>query len=247
MMHWISADWPAPKRVHAGVTLRTGGNSQGGFNSLNLATHVGDDLNHVLANRALLKHDLALPTEPAWLNQTHSNRVVCADTLTELSEADASYTQKSHCVCAVLTADCLPILLCDSQGKSIAAIHAGWRGLLNGIIENTLATMPRSSERMAWLGPAIGVQCFEVGSEVRQAFIKKSALFSAAFTLTTADKYLADIYSLARIILQHADVQKIYGGGFCTVTDKERFFSYRREAQTGRMASFIWLDSCSSQ
>jgi len=240
MTHWISANWPAPARVYAGTTLRTGGVSQGVFSSLNLATHVDDTLAHVLANRARVKHELALPTDPVWLNQTHTAHVVCADKISQLTEADASYTQKKQCVCAVLTADCLPILLCDTQGNSVAAVHAGWRGLLKGIIENTLATLP-ATELMAWLGPAIGPQCFEVGSEVRQAFIDKNSLFAAAFKITKHNKYYADIYALARIILQQAGVHNIYGGDFCTVTDTQRFFSYRRETQTGRMASLIWL------
>ena len=240
MTHWITPDWPAPEHIHALTTLRTGGVSQGEFSSLNLAEHVNDDLQHVLANRQYLKEILRLPAEPVWLKQTHSVQVVCADQVTVCPEADASYTDKKNIVCSVLTADCLPVLLCDLQGSTVAAIHGGWRGLLNGIIENTLLKMP-NTEILAWLGPAISAQCFEVGDDVYNAFINKSAQFSGAFKNHTNGKYLADIYQIARILLNNAGVQQIYGGDFCTVTDQERFFSYRRDGQTGRMATLIWM------
>ncbi|NOR80645.1 MAG: peptidoglycan editing factor PgeF, partial [Methyloprofundus sp.] len=147
---------------------------------------------------------------------------------------------KNNIVCTVLTADCLPILLCDQQGTMVAAIHGGWRGLLNGIIENTLVKMP-DSEILAWLGPAISAQCFEVGDDVRSAFINKSTQFAIAFKKQVNGKYLADIYQIAKLLLNDVGVQKIYGGDYCTVTDKERFFSYRRDGQTGRMATLIWM------
>ena len=172
-MNWISPDWPAPANIHALTTLRSGGVSEGNFARFNLAAHVNDAEEHVLANRHLLKSALSLINEPKWLNQTHTTKIVCADQLQTLVEADASYTQEKQCVCVVLTADCLPILLCDAKGDSIAAIHGGWRGLLNGILENSLAKLPKS-RLMAWLGPAIGPQCFEVGAEVRAAFLAKN-------------------------------------------------------------------------
>ena len=240
-MNWISPDWPAPANIHALTTLRSGGVSEGNFARFNLAAHVNDAEEHVLANRHLLKSALSLINEPKWLNQTHTTKIVCADQLQTLVEADASYTQEKQCVCVVLTADCLPILLCDAKGDSIAAIHGGWRGLLNGILENSLAKLPKS-RLMAWLGPAIGPQCFEVGAEVRAAFLAKNAMFSAAFELQKNQKYLADIYLIARLILNKAGVTEVYGGQFCTVTDTERFFSYRRTGQTGRMATLIWKD-----
>lgn len=240
-MNWISPDWPAPANIHALTTLRCGGLSNGAYTSFNLAAHVNDDAQHVLANRHLLKLALSLVNEPKWLNQTHTTKIVCADQLQGLVEADASYTQKKQCVCVVLTADCLPILLCDAQGESIAAIHGGWRGLLDGILENSLTQLPKQG-LMAWLGPAIGAQCFEVGAEVRAAFLAKDAMFLAAFELQKNQKYLADIYLIARLILNKAGVDEIYGGQFCTVTDTERFFSYRRDGQTGRMATLIWKD-----
>lgn len=240
MTHWITADWPAPANIYTATTLRTGGVSQGEFSSLNPADHVNDKQQHVLANRQCIKDMLALPTDPAWLQQTHSAQVVCADLVTgRPEEADASYTAKNNIVCTVLTADCLPILLCDQQGTVVAAIHGGWRGLLNGIIENTLVKMP-DSEILAWLGPAIGAQCFEVGDDVRSAYINKSTQFAIAFKKQVNGKYLADIYQIAKLLLNDGSVQKIYGGDYCTVTDKERFFSYRRDGQTGRMATLIW-------
>jgi len=241
MTNWISPDWPAADNIHALTTLRSGGVSAGDFTSFNLAAHVNDTDEHVLANRHLLKTALSLIDEPKWLNQTHTTKIVRADQLQTLVEADASYTQEKQCVCVVLTADCLPILLCDTQGESIAAIHGGWRGLLNGILENSLAKLPKSG-LMAWLGPAIGPQCFEVGAEVRAAFLAKDTMFSVAFELQKNQKYLADIYLIARLILNKAGVTEVYGGQFCTVTDTERFFSYRRDGQTGRMATLIWKD-----
>jgi len=240
MMRWITADWPVSKKVHAVSTCRSGGFSQGNFASLNLAQHVSDELRSVLANRELLKNKLSLPSEPIWLQQTHSTRVVCADLIKGSVEADASYTRNPHIVCAILTADCLPLLLCNQHGDYVAAIHVGWRGLLQGIIENTLLTAP-TTQLLAWLGPAIGAQCFEVGAEVQAAFLDKSSDFSHAFTALAHDKYLADIYQLARITLKKQGVQAIYGGHHCTFTEADRFYSYRREGQTGRMASLIWL------
>ncbi|OQK16536.1 laccase [Methyloprofundus sedimenti] len=240
MTHWITPDWPVPDNIHSATTLRTGGVSQGEFSSLNPASHVNDLLHHVLENRQRIKNMLTLPAEPVWLQQTHSAQVVCADQVNKVSpEADASYTAKNNIVCTVLTADCLPLLLCEQQGRVIAAIHGGWRGLLNGIIESTLLKMPDTGV-LAWLGPAIGAQCFEVGDDVRTAFINKSTQFASAFKDHSQGKYLADIYQIARILLNNAGVEQIYGGQYCTVSDKDQFFSYRRDGQTGRMASMIW-------
>lgn len=239
MTHWITPDWPAPTNIYAASTLRTGGVSQGAFDSLNLADHVHDRLSHVFENRQIITNMLALPAAPVWLQQTHSAKAVCAELATKQPEADASYTAKDNIVCTVLTADCLPILLCDQQGTMVAAIHGGWRGLLNGIIENTVLKIP-TRNMMAWLGPAIGAQCFVVGAEVRHAFINKSVQFASAFKQHEQDKYLADIYQIAKIQLNIAGIQQIYGGQYCTVRDNGRFFSYRRDGQTGRMATLIW-------
>lgn len=240
MTHWITADWPAPARVHTATTLRSGGVSLAEFSSLNPALHVHDKQAHVMANRQVIQVMLDLPSEPVWLQQTHSTRVVCADHFKpEEAVADASYSAEKNVVCAILTADCLPILLCDQSASCVGAIHGGWRGLLNGIVANTVAKMPDTS-LLAWLGPAIGAQCFEVGSDVYQAFTNQSSQFASAFMPQSGDKYLADIYQIARILLNNAGVQQIYGGQFCTVTEKERFFSYRRDGQTGRIATLIW-------
>lgn len=237
--HWISPDWPAPANIHAATTLRTGGVSVAPYDSLNPATHVGDDEGCVRKNRQRIKTMLALPSDPVWLEQTHSNLVINAAQNTTLQQADASYSNVSGVVCAVMTADCLPLLICSTDGKQIAAIHAGWKGLLAGIITNTINALA-TTDVLVWLGPAIGVACFEVGAEVRAVFVEKSAAFASAFTQTSNNKYLADIYQLARIELAELGIHAVYGGDFCTVTDQARFYSYRRNTQTGRLATLIW-------
>lgn len=239
--HWITPDWPAPNNVHAATTLRTGGVSVGAFNSLNVALHVGDNVDWVLQNRAIVKNMLDLPDDPAWLEQIHSAQVVDAANMGLLKRADASYTDKPGVVCAVMTADCLPVLVCASDGSRVAAIHAGWRGLLAGIISNTLAAMVLDNV-LVWLGPAIGPNCFEVGDDVRDAFLQKNADFAFAFKAQGSGKWLADIYQLARIDLAALGINKIYGGAFCTFTGQDRFYSYRRDKETGRMATLIWRD-----
>jgi hypothetical protein len=264
--HWLTPDWPAPANVHAATTLRTGGVSYGAYASLNPAMHVGDNADLVKQNRQCIKELLALPGDPVWLDQIHSNLAVPAIATEVLQQADASYTAEPGVVCAVLTADCLPLLACTTDGGQVAAIHAGWRGLLAGVIGNTLMAMkiplnpPFSKgeasidpnpplckkgargDFLVWLGPAIGPDCFEVGAEVRDAFLEKSSAFTAAFKQQNNGKWLADIYQLARIDLAMLGIDKVYGGGFCTVTDHEHFYSYRRDKQTGRMATLIWRE-----
>ena len=239
--HWLQPDWPVPSNVHAATTLRTGGVSQGRYASLNPATHVGDNIDSVSQNRQTIQTLLDLPSEPVWLNQIHSNRAVKAIATDTPQQADASYTDKPGVVCAVLTADCLPLLVCTANGTEIAAIHAGWRGLLDGVIDSTIDAM-QNKDALVWLGPAIGQERFEVGAEVRTAFLAKSAEYASAFKQHGQDKWLADIYQLARINLAALGIDKVYGGNFCTVTDKERFYSYRRNKDTGRMATLIWRD-----
>ena len=239
--HWLTPDWPAPANIQAATTLRTGGTSCGAYASLNPAMHVGDDADKVKQNRRLIKESLALPGDPVWLEQIHSNRAVPAIATEALQQADASYTAEAKVVCAVLTADCLPLLVCAADGSEVAAIHAGWRGLLAGVIGNTLTAM-KSNDVLVWLGPAIGSDCFEVGAEVRDAFLEKSLIFAAAFKQQSNGKWLADIYQLARIDLAMLSVNKVYGCGFCTVTEYERFYSYRRDKETGRMATLIWRE-----
>lgn len=238
---YLTPHWDAPKHIHAAMTLRNGGVSKAPFASLNPATHVGDDLKAVTTNRLIIKELLSLPTEPVWLEQSHSNRVICADSAL-VKQADASFTAQAGVVCVVLTADCLPLLFCSTDGKKIAAVHAGWRGLLNGIITQTVSAL-QTNRLLVWLAPAIGANCFEVGTEVRDAFIAKNAQFADAFMPHHNEKWLADIYQLARIELLKLGVTKIYGGEFCTMTDAARFYSYRRDAQTGRMATLIWKDA----
>lgn len=236
---WLAADWPAPDNICAGTTLRKGGFSQGVFSSLNPAKHVDDNPAHVARNRNKIKETLQLPSEPVWLQQIHSDRAIQANTASGVETADASFTCQKGVVCAVLTADCLPLLLCSRDGNSVAAVHAGWRGLLSGVVENTVKALSEEN-LIAWLGPAIGADCFEVGGEVREAFMNKSKFFTEAFRKQKEDKWLADIYRLARIILAASGVDQVYGGGYCTMTDSERFFSYRRDGKTGRMATLIW-------
>jgi YfiH family protein len=237
----IQPDWPAPARVKCLMTTREGGVSQAPWTSLNLGDHVGDDPLHVAANRARLRGQL--PTGPGWLRQVHSARVV------ELGrepnpEADASFTREARQVCAVLTADCLPVLLCDRAGSVVAAAHAGWRGLAAGVLEATVAAMQvPPGDILAWMGAAIGPQAFEVGDEVREAFVAQHPQAAAAFaSRPTSGKWLADICQLARIRLAHAGVQAVYGGGRCTFSEADSFFSYRRDGVTGRMAALIWLE-----
>jgi len=238
---WLTPDWPAPANVHAYTTLRTGGVSVGPFTSLNMATHVGDHPSHVRTNRERIKAGLQLPGDPFWLQQVHGNRAVPVLPADQPPHADASFTDQPGRVCAVLTADCLPLLACTADGRQVAAIHGGWRGLLAGVVSATLTSFSRR-RTLVWLGPAIGPSCFEVGAEVYSAFFAKSTEFAAAFHAIGNGKYLADIYRLARIELAHLGIEQIYGGDFCTVTEHQRFFSYRREQQTGRMASLIWRD-----
>lgn len=240
-MSWIKPDWPLPPGVHAAVTLRDGGVSQGSYASLNPASHVQDDPEHVARNRQLIRDMLELPAEPIWLQQVHGVDVVKADQVGEsLPQADASFTDQADTVCVVLTADCLPVLFCADGGEKIAAAHAGWRGLQAGIIEQTLLAMA-CNEVTVWLGPAIGPEQFEVGDEVRQAFLDNSAVHASAFKRNDTGKWLADIYQLARQQLAALGIDQVHGGGLCTVAEPQRFYSYRRDgAVTGRMASLIW-------
>jgi YfiH family protein len=240
-MNWIEPDWPAANNVHAAVTLRTGGLSQGTFASLNPALHVNDTPETVQKNRLAIVQMLNLPAAPVWLEQVHGQRVIKADPVTQVQQADASYTEQANTVCAVLTADCLPLLLSSTDGSKIAAIHAGWRGLLAGVISNTVKVL-KTTDIIVWLGPAIGPDCFEVGSSVKNAFTDKSKNFSRAFNQINEDKYLANIYQLATIELAMSGITQVYGGNFCTVTEKERFYSYRRDGETGRIATLIWRD-----
>ena len=236
--NFVVPNWNAPPNVHAVMTTRNGGVSKSPYDGFNLATHVDDDLETVLENRRLLRTELSLPNEPFWLEQIHSNLVVEAPTGLILPQADASFSNQKNMVCVVMTADCLPVLMCSMDGTQIAAIHAGWRGLESGIISNTVAAL-KTNELIVWLGAAIGAERFEVGNDVHDTFLKKSADYATAFK-ARENGWLADIYALARIELAHLGITQVYGGEFCTVTDADRFYSYRRDKQTGRMATLIW-------
>lgn len=240
MNNFIFPTWPAPSRVHACTTLRQGGVSVLPFDTFNLADHVGDNKQHVLANRQALKNKLNLPNEPFWLEQTHSTTVLYSSG----GKGDASFTRQPGAVCAVLTADCLPILVCNRQGTDVAAIHAGWRGLVHGIIENTLDAMLLPPEEiLIWLGPAIGPSVYELGSEVRDCFLEQDLDAESCFIpAERKGHWLGNLYALARLRLKKRGILAVYGGEFCTFTDSQRFFSYRRDnGQTGRMASLIWM------
>ena len=237
---WLLPDWPAPARVKACVTTRAGGVSLSPFDSFNLGDHVDDDPQAVARNR--LRLQAALNCEPAWLRQVHGVVVAAADAAS-VAEADASWTASVGVACAVLTADCLPVLFCDRAGTRVAAAHAGWRGLAGGVLEATLAALAVPAAKvLVWLGPAIGPQAFEVGGEVRDIFLAAHPQAHTAFVPSpNAGRFMADIYALARIRLAACGVTAVYGGGLCTVTDP-RFYSYRRAARTGRFASLVWLD-----
>lgn len=238
----IQPDWPAPDNIKACTTTRQGGVSRGEFAGFNLAAHVDDQPEQVRKNRQILSQHLDLPAEPCWLEQVHGVQVVNAAKQQHPVPADASYSFEKNVVCCVMTADCLPILICDRQGEAVAAAHAGWRGLHAGVMEATIDAMVRPvGELLVWMGPAIGPEAFEVGEEVRQAFIQDLAESEAAFKPSRPGHWMADIYQLARLRLQRKGVEAIFGGHYCTYND-DRFYSYRQNAKTGRMASLIWRE-----
>ncbi|MGY3944685.1 peptidoglycan editing factor PgeF [Aeromonas tecta] len=243
-MNWIEPDWPAPTAVRALSTTRDGGVSEGVFRGLNLGAHVGDEASKVEANRALLQQAAGVPGRLNWLNQIHGTAVhPVSNQYAGAPDADAACAHQAGLACIVMTADCLPVLFCDRAGTRVAAAHAGWRGLQGGVLEASIAAMGcEPADILAWLGPAIGPTAFEVGGEVRDAFMAEQAEAAAAFVPSANEgKWLADIYQLARLRLARAGVSAVYGGEHCTHSDGERFYSYRRDGQTGRMASLIWL------
>lgn len=240
---WITPDWPAPANVRAVVTTRIGGVSEGPYASLNLGVHVGDDLEAVRENRRRVREALQLEHEPTWLNQVHGTQVVEAADFAEPPTADASFATSKGRVCVVMTADCLPVIFCDRRGTRVAAAHAGWRGLADGVLAATVAALQvPPAELIAWLGPAIEQSAFEVGDEVRERFVGLDGGNARAFVRNERDRWQADLYELARSDLQRLGVAEIYGGGFACYSDERRFFSYRRDAKTGRMGTFVWLE-----
>lgn len=239
--HLLVPDWPAPPNVRALQTTRQGGVSLAPYDTLNLGSHVGDNPLAVERNRILLNR--LLPSEPVWLEQVHGTLVADAGHTSCLPQADACITRHREAVCVVMTADCLPILLCDAQGSVAGAVHAGWKGLAAGVIEATVRAMGAAPQSlMAWLGPAIGQEAFEVGDEVRAAFIAVQPQAASAFVPGQSGKWFADIYALARLRLDALGITQIHGGGRCTYREREKFFSYRRDGATGRMGTFIWLE-----
>jgi YfiH family protein len=248
MQHkYVIPQWPVPEQIKSVSTTRQPGCSTEPFNSFNLGTHVGDDPAVVEKNRAVLQSDCSLPAAPQWLNQVHGCVVHRVDHVTEsVPVADAAWTNTPNCVLSIMTADCLPVLLASRSGDCVAALHGGWRGLAEGVVKATVDALPvhDPADLIAWLGPAIGPQHFEVGAEVRSAFVNKGKAFSRCFVKTAGvDKYLADIFEIGRLCLHGAGVLSVHGGGVCTFKEKNRFFSHRRDAgKTGRMASLIWIN-----
>ena len=243
----FAPDWPAPPSVRAWVTERGGSPRSGAdgsprYGTMNLATHVGDDADAVAANRGRLRAELALPAEPSWLEQIHGARVLDLDR-EQLAPADGAVTARAGVVCAVLTADCLPVVLCDRAGGRVGVAHAGWRGLLAGVLPAAVAAFRQDpAEILAWLGPAIGPAAYEVGADVRDPFVAHSPRAERWFARNARGRWQADLYGLARDSLAAAGVRSVHGGGYCTFTEAERFFSHRREAPCGRMATLAWLD-----
>jgi YfiH family protein len=243
---FVQPDWPAPPNVKALQTTRLGGISQAPYDALNLGDHVQDNPIHVAHNRQLLSD--FVPSEPVWLNQVHGTRVIDAALSSCIESADAAFTQKKEVVCVTMTADCLPVLICDTQGTMVAAIHAGWRSLCDGVIEQTIQTMLvqrpdlAPSQLLVWLGPAIGPQVFEVGSEVRAQFIAKDHHATSAF-VARGDKWLGNLPMIARQRLDRLGIEAVFGGHECTYSNPEKYFSFRRDGVTGRMATLIWLSA----
>jgi len=236
----IAPDWPAPERVGSLVTTRAGGVSTGPYASLNLGARTGDDAGAVQRNRALLRN--LVPAEPAWLHQVHGTRVIDACAEPADVEADGAIARSPGAVCAVLTADCIPVLLCDRGGGAVGIAHAGWRGLAAGIIESVLSAMGTDPQQtLAWLGPGIGPDAYEVGQDVFDAFVTADGGAAQAFSECGTGRYRANLYVLARQRLEKSGVSAVYGGAFCTYRDRDRFFSYRRDGETGRIASLVWL------
>jgi YfiH family protein len=244
---FLPVDWPAPANVRAVCTLRDGGVSTGPYGSLNLAGHVGDDAQAVATNRARLKSHLSLPHEPLWLSQVHGTRVIDADRMVSSDvsatpEADAAITRSHGRVLAVMVADCMPILLCRRDGSGVAVAHAGWRGLAAGIVEAAVGGLADDADQViAWLGPAIGPDHFEVGSEVRDAFCAGNPRSAVAFTPNARGRWQCDLHRLAVQRLEGSGVRCIGGQRRCTYRESESFFSYRRDGRTGRFAALLWM------
>jgi polyphenol oxidase len=240
---YIQPDWPAPTQVRAASTVRGGGVSRGPYEGFNLATHVGDEPHCVAENRGMLRAALNLPAEPSWLNQVHGDAAVEAGSWNSPPRADGCVARGPGQVCAVMTADCLPVLFCNRDGDRVGVAHAGWRGLAAGILDTTVSALGLpGGELMAWLGPAIGQSAYEVGDDVRVALLARDMGATVAFRQNDRGRWQLDLYELARRALRALGIREIYGGGYCTYTDAERFFSFRRDGQCGRMATLVWIE-----
>ena len=241
MTEIIRPSWPAPATVSACCTTRSGGVSLAPYDSFNLALHVGDDPKRVMQNRRILREKLALPQEPGWINQTHGTRAIVLEQ-DNGRDADAAITRQPGRVAVVMTADCLPILLCDRRGSEVAAVHAGWRGLRSGVIQSALAAMQSDSRQlMAWIGPGISQACFEVGDEVRAEFIGSDPAAAEYFQPHGPGHWMCDLAGLAQRVLEQQGVDPVFRDPHCSYRDAELFYSYRRDGTTGRMAALIWI------
>ncbi|MGF1697588.1 peptidoglycan editing factor PgeF [Vibrio lamellibrachiae] len=243
-MNVLVPNWNVPSCVKSVASTRIGGFSISPYEALNLGTHVGDEQSLVEKNRALFSQQAAMPSNPVWLNQTHSTTVIEVSHATnQVLDADGTTTRSPNVVCSAMTADCLPVLLTNSSGSQVAAVHAGWRGLADGILENAIAQFDSSSDVIAWLGPAIGAEVFEVGEDVLTAFTSFDEQAELAFIPALDDnKWLANMTMLATQRLNQLGVNNIYSSNLCTYQQKEQFFSYRRDGITGRQAVFIWIE-----
>ncbi|MGE3920923.1 MAG: peptidoglycan editing factor PgeF [Gammaproteobacteria bacterium] len=242
MIDIIKPNWPVPEHVHAYTTTRVGGYSEPPYDSLNMGYDSGDNEEVVATNRMLVRETLDLPSEPFWLNQHHGNKIICVDSFPDTLEADGSFARTPDKVCVVLTADCLPVFMTNPAGTVVAVLHCGWKSQVANIIENGVNILRRfTDELLVWLGPGISAQVYEVGSEFREQFLNKNPENEVAFKPKENDKWLADMYEIARISLRTVGVNAIYGGEYCTYSDPKRFYSYRRDHTTGRMASMIWF------
>jgi purine-nucleoside/S-methyl-5'-thioadenosine phosphorylase / adenosine deaminase len=239
---WLWASWPAPKHIRAGTSIRVGGNSQSPYNDLNLALHVGDKPEHVIENRDIISRYLNLPSKPIYLEQTHSSNIISVDVIPDILNADGSHTTEQNRVCTIMTADCVPILLCDTVGTKIAAIHAGWKGICNGIIEKTVNEFQNPNDILVWIGPCISRQYYEVGKDVYERCLRHSMSLKSAFNQSNEDHWFCDLIHLVKIILKKSQVGLIHECGLCTYKMDNLFYSYRRDGITGRTASMIWME-----
>ena len=239
-VRWLEADWPAPPGVVAGTTLRSGGVSRDPYASLNLGAHVGDDPEAVRSNRRRFVEACGLPAEPPWLRQVHGTHVISEGNAPD-QPADAIVGKRPGAICAVLTADCLPVVFASADGGEIAAAHAGWRGLAAGVLEAAVAALTApAGDVLAWLGPAISQAAFEVGGEVREVFVQSDPGAAGCFWQNERGRWQADLYGLARLRLERCGVMRVFGGGRCTFGEPDAFFSYRRDGQCGRLATFVY-------